>query len=265
MKMKFILGAGDPEMEMIENILKEHKLYYEYAKKNGIRCHSGNAYQADNTVILDEYAMWHIFIECRYDDMLSVPMHTMIDHHKTGDPGYGKPPYKYWEASSLGQVVKFLNAQKIIVTRTDEMYLCAAADHCLLAAYHGECNNEDQNDPIIDPEEIMRWRIATRAKFQNRSEVAILADVENARKILMEKKGAHYADLRGVHIPELPEASAREGIPFISSIEDRDGRIKIVMQSAPEWLIEKFMKGEIIPDMKDIYGDPMRGFAGGYI
>jgi hypothetical protein len=74
-----------------------------------------------------------------------------------------------------------------------------------------------------------------------------------------------FADLRGEEIPELPEAAAREGIPFVASVRDRDGREKIVLQAAPSILVQQFMSGEIIPGLVDVYGDPARGFAGGYI
>src|SRR5690606_1931199 len=31
-----------------------------------------------------------------------------IDHHRPGDPGYGQPPSKFLEASSIGQVIAVL-------------------------------------------------------------------------------------------------------------------------------------------------------------
>ena len=37
----------------------------------------------------------------------------------------------------------------------------AAADHCLGAAYQGLC-------PGVDPDELMQWRVESRAKFQDR-------------------------------------------------------------------------------------------------
>lgn len=43
-----------------------------------------------------------------------------------------------------------------------EIALCAAADHCLGAAYRGEC-------PGVDPDALMRWRAETRAAFQRRT------------------------------------------------------------------------------------------------
>lgn len=75
---------------------------------------------------------------------------------------------------------------------------------------------------------------------------------------------AEYADLRGEHIPELPEAAAREGIPFISDQTDRDGRKKVVLMAAPPELVKRFMSGQIVPGLVDVYGDPSRGFSGGY-
>jgi alpha-D-ribose 1-methylphosphonate 5-triphosphate diphosphatase PhnM len=51
----------------------------------------------------------------------------------------------------------------------------------------------------------------------------------------------------------------------IASVTDRDGRIKVVLQAAPPELVTQFMAGEIVPGLVDMYGDPARGFAGGYV
>ena len=72
------------------------------------------------------------------------------------------------------------------------------------------------------------------------------------------------ADLRGEFIPELPEAAAREGIPFLATPRDRDGREKVVLMSAPPDLVRQFLNGDLVPGLVDLYGDPARGFAGGY-
>jgi len=68
-------------------------------------------------------------------------------------------------------------------------------------------------------------------------------------------------------VPELPEASVREGIPFLAIPRPGpDKRRKVVLQSAPPEAIEAFLRGEgIAADLTDKYGDPARGFAGGYI
>jgi hypothetical protein len=63
----------------------------------------------------------------------------------------------------------------------------------------------------------------------------------------------------------LPEAAAREGIPFLADQTDRDGRQKVVLMAAKPDLIQRFMAGEIVSGLVDYYGDPARGFAGGYM
>src|SRR5690606_18284778 len=155
-----------------------------------------------------------------------------IDHHRPGDPGYGKPPIKFFSASSIGQVIAELARNGIVPkswrrmsagyaapltpqytedgtpvdyvgvpwvrpaagggyawdividARTfarapQEIAYAAAADHCLAAAYRGEC-------PGVDPDALMIWRIETRAAFQRRPAEDVLADVRRARVALRE-------------------------------------------------------------------------------
>ncbi|GIV03668.1 MAG: hypothetical protein KatS3mg015_2498 [Fimbriimonadales bacterium] len=163
--------------------------------------------------------------------------------------------------------------------------LAAAADHCLAHAYAGRC-------PGVDPEALMRWRVETRAAHQGRAVADVLADVERARAMLRAAPrvveastlrpylGVDVRDLRpgrGVpcaehgpscpgtldgcwgDVPELPEAAAREGIPFLARPRPRAGETaKTVLQSAPPEAIREFLAraGE------GAYGDPERGFAG---
>jgi hypothetical protein len=141
--------------------------------------------------------------------------------------------------------------------------MVAAADHCLEAAYRGRC-------PGVDPDALMRWRAESRAAFQKRSVEDVLVDIEVARRILragMSDEGSRdgcFRDLRGEQIPELPEAACREGIPFLSTVRDRDGREKVVLQAAPPDLVRRFLAGEIVSGLCDYYGSPERGLAGGY-
>lgn len=259
-----------------------------------------------------------------------------ISHHSPGDPGYGRPPSEFMAASSLGQVVSELarvadlparvfghigpvgaaagvagdighhcgSACWIVTDRyrqvrsmPHDIALTAAADHCLAAAYRGEC-------PGVDPDELMRWRIESRAQFQGRAPKDVLADVQRARKALrragevvlgqinecpwhaaghslnndcLNARGSDYAnedacswavarDLRGQRVRELPEASAREGLCFVADgLPEPDGRVKIVCQSGRPEQIKAFMhQWAPTQDLVDIYGDPARGFAGGY-
>jgi len=136
----------------------------------------------------------------------------ICDHHNPGDQGYGRPPAEFLTASSIGQVVSTLARRGCLpqweqaawlrasgsagqmkcwgrpgragvqwcvstgrghVWIPSEIVLVAAADHCLAAAYRGEC-------PGVDPDAVMRWRAESRAKFQNRPVEVILSDVAAA-------------------------------------------------------------------------------------
>jgi hypothetical protein len=209
-----------------------------------------------------------------------------IDHHRPGDPGYGKPPAEFLAASSIGQALTLLNG-RVRYTKYDQwisghdgcpassiptaIVLAAAADHCLEAAYRGLC-------PGVDPDALMQFRAEQRAAFRKAPVDQVLAEIETARARL-RASNAHvyeddgdgiigtYADLRGESIPELPEAACREGIPFLADQNDRNGRKKVVLMAAPQGsdLVQRFMAGEIVPGLTDYYGDPARGFAGGYL
>jgi hypothetical protein len=254
-------------------------------------------------------AVCAVTVECQVEyrpDLIEIT--HRVDHHRPGDPGYGLPPGQYWPASSLGQVCAVVGvlgdepgeqyydgAVRIRTFQSDfnlddwdyvpvqDAHLVAAADHCLAAAYRGEC-------PGVDPDELMRWRAESRAAFQGRPVADVLADIESARSKLRAAvrgpgamdcghgdhaeagcpgcgpvPGPEYADLRGESIPELPEAACREDIPFLSTVTDRDGREKVVLQAAPAELVARFMAGDIVTGLTDVYGDPARGFSGGYL
>lgn len=70
---------------------------------------------------------------------------------------------------------------------------------------------------------------------------------------------------REVPIPELPEAACRLGLNYVSGpLVGPDLRKKFTCSGTPE-AVTFFMK-EWAPSngLIDIYGDPARGFAGGY-
>jgi hypothetical protein len=298
----FILGAPDPEMAAIEKLLTEAGVPYAYASIGGTRVHPGNAYRthgymSDEIPYLARVTSTVYTVECK-GDLIDCGFDTAeirrIDHHRPGDPGYGRPPAEFLAASSVGQVICLLAKQCLLpdsweedwqhdcrrphicfdmrdnelsselwaVMPPEDVVLAAAADHCLESAYRGLC-------PGVDPERLMRWRAESRAAFQGRTVEAVLADVESARRILQEaiaQGDREFADLRGFGIiPELPEAACREGIPFLAEMADRDGRRKVVLQAAPPDLVARFLAGEVVPGLVDTYGDPARGFAGGYI
>src|SRR5690606_18322240 len=170
-----------------------------------------------------------------------------------------------------------IGGKSAVYTAPQEVVFAAAADHCLAAAYRGEC-------PGVDPTALMVWRAETRAAFQGRSVEDILADVERARQALRKAPridlgaGMEVCDMReaytvrtvlvapftagatvdstgvgdstviefgpraagawgegGHHVfvrrgvAELPEAAAREGVAYLATATDRDGRHKVVL------------------------------------
>jgi hypothetical protein len=290
-----ILGANDPEMEAIEKLLRDRGETVVYATTiGGKRVSAGNAYLADSprhAAIANNGEVRIYAVECdwRHLDGETGDV-TVIDHHRHGDPGYGRPPSEFMAASSVGQVLYLLNKNF-----TGELLMVAAADHCLAHAYRAEC-------PGVDPDRLAAWRAESRAKFQGRPVADVLADVDRARTALQAAPliylgtqravdrdadgvcpecedsmdpcwgtchGDHdpARDMRGQHVPELPEASAREGICFIAdSLPDDSGKVKVVCQSGTPEQIEAFMSHWApAQGLTNIYGDPARGFAGGYL
>jgi hypothetical protein len=176
-----------------------------------------------------------------------------------------------------------------------DLVLTAAADHCLGAAYRGEC-------PGVDPDALMAWRVQSRAAFQGVSPETILTSIVAAREALAaapivwltreeewravdaygqdpEYSGApmvceEYETLvshgvrdmrRDTPVPELPEAATRDGVSYISGpLIGPDGRRKFTCSGTAE-VVDAFMRvWGPANGLIDIYGDPARGFAGGY-
>lgn len=158
----------------------------------------------------------------------------------------------------------------------DDLVLAAAADHCPAAAYRGLC-------PGVDPGCIREWRLRQRAEFQGVSYESLLATVEAAETAIKEADWdyvelgpaggddvdrAAYKDLRGAHVPEAPEASLRLGVAILcDGLPDGDGRRKLNLLGDPTGELVAAWLSRWAHDLglEGIYGDPGRGFAGGYL
>lgn len=348
-KRIWILGAADPEMAAIEALLRECGERVEHATvhRDGSRRRvtPGEAYAPDVAIGSDIRGLdvTAYAVECTPVVLFGSPVEGIdwagvahrIDHHRPGDPGYGRPPAEFLSASSIGQVIAelarlrrlpaswvrpswaptgavtcgaFAHMRMTLATQVthqgwivgsdvsieipDDLVLAAAADHCLGAAYRGEC-------PGADPDALMQWRAKSRAAFQKRPVEELLADIDAARKTLENAPlvtllgmataphtddhdwsqsvcdgCAHVEteitarDLRGIPggVPELPEAACRDGIAYLASVTERDGREKVVLGAATAEQVQAFLR-DWAPeeDLVDTYGDPARGFAGGYL
>lgn len=361
----WILGASDPEMEAIERLLTDAGESTMYATADGRRVHPGHAYGGWS--MPEAWGRAVYLVECdpirdghlrrgpgldpdnreRDADDQRPSLVRIIDHHRPGDPGYGRPPAEFLPASSIGQViaelaragrippswrrltaqvsgshwadpgridqrrahVRHLDADGIpswswrrdyyvelhadsgwrgspespdgrrpaTSWRADcptatwacvptDLVLTAAADHCLAAAYRGEC-------PGVDPDELMRWRAESRAAFQDRPVKEVLADIAAAQEQLHSAEQLALFDQveardmrRDEPVPELPEAAMRMGVAYVAGpITGPDGRRKITCSGRPEHVRAFLDSWAPAQGLVDTYGDPARGFAGGYL
>lgn len=269
-KLLFILGAQDPEMKLIEEILTLLSLDVLRATRNGKRVYPGNAYHADPPRLDPGRFSTLYAVECGWHGEAAAVIH--LDHHHPGDPGYGKPPAQYFSASSIGQVFDVVSRWLTRAGRPADLErllhgydhvarLAAAADHCLGAAYRNEC-------PGVNADELMAWCVRGRAAFQHRPVADILAELQHSRAVIRQIAAGGLADLRDLPagtLPQAPEAACREGIAVLSRVVDRDGRAKVGLLGATPEQVSKFLCGQLVPGLLDRYGDPARGFAGGYI
>jgi hypothetical protein len=257
----WVLGAADPEMNAIHGLLTITNETFTYAMKFGKRVNSFNAYKADQ---INAIAKQYIFVECSAKLPDTIYTTLKIDHHHEGDPGYAMHPSNYMLGSSLGQVLLTLGLSGKFISINDNIQMTAAADHCLYAAYQGQC-------PGVDPEKLKEWRMKSRSEYQNRSINSIRADVFKAKEAF---KTTSFIQFKGTDskwydvylfettMPELPEAAAQLGKAFTTTLQSGHKR-KEVLMSAPAPLVEAWMlhKQHIL---KGVYGCPMRGYAGGY-
>ena len=288
-----VFGAPDPEAEEAEKFCRKLGIPVGYAVgEDGKRVSPSTAYAGSNTAQLPDghdcslMAVPHaILFECAA--IVNAAQITRCDHHRPGDPGYGCPPAEYWQASSLGQLVEMVRGEYFGAAHqlpTPQMRMVAAADHCLAAAYRGEC-------PGVDPEALAHWRAESRATFQKRPVEAVIADVAAARIALLNAPqicvrcgqlcqaalpgepiecGVCAAPqlvvpLGDTTVPELPEAAVRLGVAYEATVTERDGRRKLVLggHTTPE-LVGLWIDVHRALDRKT-YGDPARGFAGAYL
>ena len=289
----FVLGASDPEMAAIEAAVTAMGGTVVYATQPsgpfaGERVRGASAYKGC-AALISTNTTCVVLVECSPDLGSYKGEVVIVDHHRPGDPGYGRPPSEYWEASSLGQVFRLLDLTPLRVE-----LLFAAADHCLGAAYAGQC-------PDVNPSRLRGARIVQRADFLLslpeghflRREVAPNPDVTDPKTAMVDAVeaaieasitsikqaetitlGGEIADMRSVGtLPMLPEASAISGTPVLYRMPGRRGQPdKVGILGAGEGTvagpdpIEAFLRGEgPAEDLSGIYGDSARGFAGGYV
>lgn len=183
---------------------------------------------------------------------------------------------------------------------TLEIRLTAAADHCLAHAYRGECPGVDP-DELFHHRVNERAQFQGRSPEQVVADINLAIDALwqapemelacyrhfwcgrdechggypggecscNCETCIQPDLYVTCRDLRDIpgKIPELPEASAKAMECYITKgLPGRDGRVKVICQSGIPIQIKAFMNGWAPANgLTEIYGDPARGFAGGYL
>lgn len=259
----FVLGAQDPEMREIERMIGRAGMRYLHAAREGVRCSASNAYEADSAVLVgrDNHAgpallLPHapiVTVEC---GLPKHPASARVDHHHPGDPGYAKGPGEYLEGSSLGQVLAMLEMEPDETQR-----LLAAADHCLTAAYQGEC-------PDIDPNELLFQRAAWRAKMSGRTLSDVIDGILDAAARVKRHYDSEFGEsvfLDPTEVPlDLPEGAAYAGRPVRYRALLPGGDLKEMLKGASPPHIERFMDAHTAAGRR-VYGNPYRGYAGSYL
>ena len=254
-KLTFCLGASDIEMNAIEALLSRHGINWYAATWNGARVKPNMAYQANGLRGFPTRRKLRpettVMVECH---LSGFEPGVVIDHHNEGDPGYSMPPERYLEGSSLGQVAAFLG-----VELTSEERCIAAGDHCLNYAYQGLC-------PGVDVEELKRVRAFYLAKHNRISVEDMLVRLESGYNQLLQT--SEPIDIAGEsvfllkdEILHIQEISARASLPLIYKQSCAEGT-KVGILNARPFTVAYWMEH---CGLHNVYGNPHRGYAGGYM
>ena len=237
MKPEFILGAKDPEMDRIEEILKLNSIPYEYAMVDDKRCHPGNAY-----TIPAEHDCW--YVECGKDAI------NRIDHHRPGDPGWGSDAI---QSSSLFQLLDILEVEP-----TKEDYTIAALDVNGAKALQGGYPEVTTEDALLTQ--------ATNIATANNTSVNKVMDSIQYYHTQFDWNTVPYLGV-GYNIELLAylTVSAMLNMDIMYEARDSDeSPLKICFKSTDQSKVEAFMNQMEADGLINIYGNPTRGYCGGY-
>jgi hypothetical protein len=264
----FVLGADDPEMRRIEQCLKENNIRYIFAEKDGVRVHPGNAYEANNTIDFLEEANGVGFIECWVNNI--TPSYV-IDHHRPGDPGHGKPSELYWEASSLGQLHKFLG----VAPKAGDDAL-AAMDHCFNAALQGRCPGVSQAEVLevkiktgimdtlcVSREEVLSMIREWRHRFESYYFPGCATELAGKSVLLIhEHTGVGYS-LSYLTAQVAAVLYGKAVVLRVKDTVDASADRLMLCGDVTEEMIAEFIEKNPL-NLDRVFGSPARGYAGGY-
>lgn len=284
-------------MSFIEELLKARAPYGHALGKDGNRVTPGDpgwgfvpmlGYVEDGMIL--------VMVECNPPPVWDGIAHEVlvIDHHAP-HPNSTRPPEEYWEASSLGQVCDLLD-----IKPTHELLAQAAADHCLAAAFAGQCPGVDMSPGglqyrlVLDSKRKVFAPDMAPAEFRaaiglaRKTLVAALPDLDldpsgNVKDLSSLPLNGFPAHRTGEIHPAVfqcgPLAAAIEGCGYVVRVLRPDGRIGWQVGGCGEGTaagttpITRWMNGVGVSrgclpagpsaGRDGIYGSPARGFAGG--
>jgi hypothetical protein len=95
-------------MQEIARVLEREAIGYCCAATHGRGVRSREAYHATGTTQVLPRSQGLVFVACSVTGLAS---DIIIDHHNEGNPGYGMPPARFREGSSLGQSLALLGLE----------------------------------------------------------------------------------------------------------------------------------------------------------
>lgn len=258
----FVLGAPDPEMREIERVLDDAGIGRHHAARGRRRVSARTAYDADGVVDVGPDQIPRaavlapnapaVLVECGLAGREPV---LRVDHHHPGDPGWAATPERYLEGSSLGQVLELLERDA-----TDTQRLLAAGDHCVTAAYQGEC-------PGVDPDELLFLRASWRAKVSERTLSDVVEGILDAAKRVRRHHDSEFGESRFLDPTEAPldlaEGAAYAGLAVRYRELLPEGVLKEMFKGGTPEAVQAFMD-EHAAAGRPVYGNPWRGYAGTY-
>lgn len=298
-EIKFILGAMDPEMELIKKILVTVGANFELATVAGAFVNPTNAYECENTIGEAEKIC---FVECRNP---SIREFISIDHHNKGDYGYNLGADRFLQASSVGQLLHYLaeafpanfeklNIQSFYMGRheyngfffgkdkwllgvgqetyiiPEEYVIVAATDHCSGEAYKGNCQG-------VSFDMLLNERIHSLSSNLKIAKEVLREKLNSFKNFFKETKSVFsILDLThlelGVGYSEdyliLREAAILNNRPIaVITKNELNGGRKLMLLSLTESQVEDFLETGIFGNLKvkEPFGVPVRGYAGGML
>lgn len=264
-----IFGADDHEAQAAKKLALAAGLEIADATVDGVKCHAGNAYQANGSTCDTTHSGIHcILFECGEGASNGLNTIAVCDHHRPGDYGYDLPPYQFWQASSLGQLAKHLGygedaekAAKAMKVGEQWLLMVAANDHCPANAYRGDCIGITSN-------EFHEFRLALLMEQFGEHRVKTLVAFWN--KELKDGAILNVSDIRGLGPLKdrdekacLAEVGLSQGMGYIYLSINGGGNQEICLggSNSPK-TVEAVMEWMEKVTGNKPYGVPSRGYAG---